>query len=150
LITRILIAIAAVAVGATTVIAQQENIAAKRNAVMKQSGKAFYGVIGGMNRGASPYDQAAADAAFNDLDAAAKQYVTLFPANALTAVPESNFVVTAKAAANPADVQAKAAASAKLAADYKGKVKDLDGLKAAFTAINDGCNGCHNDYRAKK
>jgi cytochrome c556 len=150
LMIRVLIAVAALAVGATTVIAQQENIAAKRNAIMKQSGKAMYGVIGGINRGASPYDQAAVDTAFNDLDAAAKQYVTLFPANALTSVSESNFVMTAKAAGNVKDLEAKAAASAKLVADNKGKVKDLDGLKAAFTAINDGCNACHNDYRAKK
>jgi cytochrome c556 len=147
---RVLIAVAAVAVGATTVIAQQENIAAKRNAVMKQSAKPMYGVINAMVKGTNPYDQAAVDGAFNDLDATAKQFVTLFPANALTSVPESNFVMTAKAAGNQADLQAKAAASAKIVADNKGKVKNLDGLKAAFTAMNDGCNACHNDYRAKK
>lgn len=147
---RVLIAVAAVAVGATTVIAQQENISAKRNAVMKQSGKAMYAVMGGMVRGTTPYDQAAVDGAFTDLDAAAKQYVTLFPASAMTSVPESNFALVAKAAENRSDVEAKAAASAKIVADNKGKVKDLDGLKAAFTTVNNGCNGCHELYRVKK
>jgi cytochrome c556 len=147
---RVLIAVTAVAVGATTVIAQQENIAAKRNAVMKQSGKAMYSVMGGMVRGTTPYDQAAVDAAFNDLDAAAKLYVTLFPASAMATVPESNFMLAAKAVDNRADLEAKAAASAKIVAEHKGKVKDLEGLKATFAAMNNGCGGCHELYRVKK
>lgn len=110
----------------------------------------MYGVLGGTVRGTTPYDQAAVDAAFNDIDAAAKQFVTLFPASAMTTVPESSFMLSTKAAENRADMEAKAAASAKIVADNKGKVKDLDGLKAAFTAVNNGCNGCHELYRVKK
>lgn len=150
LIIRILVAVAAVAVGASTVVAQQDSIAAKRNAVMKQSGKAAYGVFGGMVRGTTPYDQAVVDSAFNDLEAASKQMAALFPANALTSVPESNFSFSTKAASNAADVQAKAEASAKAVADQKGKIKDIDSLKAASTAINAGCNGCHEPYRVRK
>ncbi len=142
--------VAALVTGASVVVAQQENIAAKRNAVMKQTAKAMYGVLAGTVRGTTPYDQAAVDAAFNDIDAAAKQFVTLFPASAMTTIPESNFMLSTKAAENRADVEAKAAASAKIVADNKGKVKDLDGLKAAFTAVNNGCNGCHELYRVKK
>ena len=34
-------------------------------------------------------------------------------------------------------------------ADAKGKIKDLDTLKATYTAIGKQCSGCHETYRVK-
>jgi cytochrome c556 len=59
-------------------------------------------------------------------------------------------MLAAKAAENRADVEAKAAASAKMVAEHKGKVKDLEALKVTFAAMNKGCGGCHELYRVKK
>ena len=37
----------------------------------------------------------------------------------------------------------------KVVGEAKGKIKDLDTLKATFPSVNDECKGCHETYRIK-
>ena len=42
------------------------------------------------------------------------------------------------------------ASYAKAVADAKGKIKDVDTLKAELGVIGKQCGGCHETYRLKK
>src|SRR5215510_8630466 len=77
---RVLIAVAAVAVGATTVIAQQDAIAA-RKALMKATGGQT-AVASKMVKGEEPFDLAKAKTVFATYEDAATKMPALFPANA--------------------------------------------------------------------
>jgi cytochrome c556 len=145
LIVRVLIAAAAIAVGATTVIAQQDAIAA-RKALMKATGGQA-AVASKMIKGEEPFDLAKAKTVFTTFEDSAAKMPALFPPNSkeggdTTASPK---IWEAKA-----DFEAR---FAKFGADAKAaaaKVTDLDSLKTAFGDVAKNCGGCHNDYRVKK
>ena len=145
MIIRILVAAVAVAVGASSVVAQQDAIAA-RKALMKATG-AQTAVAVKMVKGDEPFDLAKAKAVFVAYQDAAAKGPGLFPANAkeggdTTAAP--------KIWENKADFDAK---FAKFGADAKAaeaKVVDLATLKASFGEVSKNCAGCHNEYRVKK
>jgi cytochrome c556 len=145
LIFRVLIAVAAVAVGATTVIAQQDAIAA-RKALMKATGGQA-AVASKMIKGEEPFDLAKAKTVFTTFEENAAKMPALFPPNSkeggeTTAAPK---IWEAKA-----DFDAR---FTKFGADAKAagaKVTDLDSLKTAFGDVAKNCGGCHNDYRVKK
>ena len=142
---RILIAIAAVAVGATTVIAQQDAIAA-RKALMKSTG-AQTAVASKMVKGDEPFDLVKAQAVFTTYEDTAAKTPALFPANSKEG---GDTTASPKIWENKADFDAK---MAKFGADAKAagaKVTDLDSMKAAFSDVSKNCGGCHNDYRVKK
>lgn len=145
---RYVVAAVAVVASISAVMAQQD-VAATRQAVMKQSGKAFYGTLSAISRGQKGYDQAEVDAALTELEAASKQYVSVFPDGSKASVPGSKFGVSAKAWENKADLEAKAAASAQRIAGFKGQIKDVESLKAAVSAISASCDSCHESYRIR-
>ena len=45
--------------------------------------------------------------------------------------------------------EAKIASFAKVVAEAKTKIKDLDTLKATFPTIGKECGGCHETFRLK-
>jgi len=142
---RVLIAVAAVAVGATTVIAQQDAIAA-RKALMKATGGQT-AVASKMVKGDEPFDLAKAKAVFTTYEDTAAKMPALFPANSKEG---GDTTASPKIWESKADFDAK---FAKFGADAKAagaKVADLDSLKAAFGDVSKNCGGCHNDYRVKK
>ena len=145
MITRILIAVAAVAVGATTVIAQQDAIAA-RKALMKATGGQT-AVGSKMVKGDDPFDLAKAKAVFATYEDTATKGPGLFPPNSKEG---GETAALPKIWENKADFDAK---FAKFGADAKAaaaKTTDLDSFKAAFGDVTKNCGTCHNDYRAKK
>jgi cytochrome c556 len=142
---RVLIAVAALAVGASTVIAQQDVIAA-RKALMKATGGQT-AVASKMVKGEEPFDLTKAKAVFTTYEDAAAKGPALFTPNSKEG---GETAALPKIWENKADFDAK---FAKFGADAKAasaKTTDLDSFKAAFGDVTKNCGGCHNDYRAKK
>jgi cytochrome c556 len=140
---RTVLVIATVAIGVTAVVAQTDPIAARKD-LMKQNNK-YAKAVNGMVKGENPYDAATVTAAFTNWENAAAQFGKLFPDNS-----KEGGNTRAKAAIwqNRKDFDAKLAAFSKAVAEGKPKANSLDGVKAAMPAINDGCNNCHELYRA--
>jgi cytochrome c556 len=142
---RVLIAVAAVAVGATTVIAQQDAIAA-RKALMKATGGQT-AVASKMVKGEEPFDLAKAKTVFTTYEDTATKMPALFTPDSKTG---GDTAALPKIWENKADFEArftKFGADAKAAA---AKTTDLDSFKAAFGDVTKNCGACHNEYRAKK
>ena len=145
---RAVIAVAALTLGASVVLAQSDP-AAQRQAVMKENGKNQYGVLNRMVRDQIPYDQAAVDAALKHHEDSAKLMPTLWPDTAKNSVP-GEYGSTPKIWESKADFDAKIAAFAKAIDEAKTKFKDLPSLKANYQMLNGTCNACHETYRVKK
>ncbi len=142
---RTVIAVAAIALGVSAVVAQSDPIAARKG-LMKELGAATK-TGAQMAKGEIPYDQSKANSVFTTyIDVSAKM-PDLFPASSktggeTTASPKiwddnAGF----KAAFSKMSNEAKAAQSS---------VKDLDSFKGAFGGLTKNCGGCHETYRVKK
>ncbi|MDQ8728441.1 cytochrome c [Bradyrhizobium sp. LHD-71] len=141
---RVLIAVAAVAFGASTVIAQQDAIAA-RKALMKATGGQT-AIASKMVKGEEPFDLTKAKGVFASYQDTAAKAPALFPPDS----KEGDTAAHARIWEAKADFDAR---FAKMGADAKAaeaKVTDLDSFKAAFNDVAKNCGGCHNDYRVKR
>jgi cytochrome c556 len=134
--------------GAGVVMAQQD-VAVQQDNLMRSQAKSFYGVMGKMAKGDTPYDQAAVNAAIASLEADVARIATVFTPNPKEDVVNGNYGSSQKIWQNKADFDSKIPPVVKAIADVRGKITDVASLKAAFTAINDSCNGCHETYRVK-
>jgi len=147
---RAMFAIAAVVLGVSLAVAQQDPIAA-RKALMKSNGdEAKIGAA--MAKGEAPFDLDKAHKIFAAFEDTAAKAPALFPANSVDeATADDPFSASPKIWENMDDFKARLAkfgANAKAASE---SVKDLDGFKAAFGAIGkNDCGGCHEKYRLKK
>lgn len=142
---RVLVAVAALAMGVSTVVAQQDAIAA-RKALMKTTGGQT-GAGAKMVKGEEPFDLAKAKAIFAAYQDAAVKGPALFTPNSKEG---GDTAALPKIWETKADFDAK---FTKFGADAKAaeaKVTDLDSFKAAFGDVTKNCGGCHADYRAKK
>ena len=142
---RTVVAIAAIAIGVSAAMAQQDPIAA-RKALMKTQA-AQTGQAAKFLKGEEPFDLAKAQALLATLASTAEAAPALFPDSSKTG---------GETAALPAiwekmdDFKAR---FAKLAADAKAaaaSTTDEASFKAAFPNIGKDCGGCHELYRAKK
>ena len=145
MIIRFVLAIAALAVGVSAVVAQQDPIEA-RKALMKANGQQA-GIGGKMAKGEEPFALDKAKKIFSTYADSAAKAPALFPDNSKTggdtaALPE----IWAKKADFDAKVD-KFVADAK-AAD--AQVKDLDSFKAAMGEVGKNCGGCHQPYRKRQ
>jgi cytochrome c556 len=143
---RIVFTIAAIGLGASVAVADQDPIAARR-ALMKANGdEAKIGVA--MIKGETPFDLAKAHKIFQTFEEAGQKMPELFPDTSKTG---GDTAARAEIWQNIDDVKAR---FAKFAADAKAAnadVKDLDSFKASFGAIGkNDCGGCHEKYRVKK
>ena len=140
---RTVLVTAVVAVGVTAVVAQTDPISARKD-LMKQSNK-YAKAVNGMVKGEAPFTSETVAAAFAAWDKTSNEYGKLFPDNS-----KEGGNTRAKAAIwqNRKDFDAKLAAFSKAVVEGKPKASSLDGVKAAMPAINDGCNNCHELYRA--
>lgn len=140
---RTVLAIAALAVGVTTAIAQ-DPIAA-RKATMKEVGaQARTGA--GIMKGDVPFDLAKAKAIFATYAAAAEKMPTLYPDNSKTGGETS---ASPKVWEDKAGFAAGFAKFAKEAKEAEASIKDLDSFKAAFPNVGKNCGGCHETFRVK-
>jgi cytochrome c556 len=150
LIFRILIAIAAIAMGATAVIAQQEDKAAKEQQnLMKSIAKSQYGVLARIARGQAPYDQAAVDGAIASIEQDVGKIAATFAEKPKANLPDATYVSNPKIWDNKADFDSRIAPVLAAIRDSKGKITDVASAKAAFENINAKCNGCHETYQTK-
>jgi cytochrome c556 len=145
---RSILVVAAILLGATAVVAQQD-IAEQQDKLMKTLARPMYGVLGRAVRGQSAYDQAAIDAALLQLEENVGKIANVFATNPKEDVFGADYGSSQKIWQNKADFESKIPPVAKAIADAKGKIKDADSLKAAYTVINDRCNDCHETYRVK-
>jgi cytochrome c556 len=124
----------------------QDSPIKKRQAIMKKNGDSVT-LITAMFKGEKPYDAAAAAAAFNSINGAMDEFVTLFPEGSTSkdsdAKPE---IWKNKADFNDWAKQLKED-TAKAAAAAAGGIATL---QPAFAAVGKSCQGCHESYRVQK
>lgn len=117
-----------------------------RMQLMKQVGGAMK-TLGGMAKGAAPFDAAAAAGAFQSMNDAADAFGAHFPEGSLTEKSEASPKVWSDAAGFEAAV-------AKFIADTEAAVAAAPADKAAFMPVfgqvASNCKGCHQGYRVKK
>jgi cytochrome c556 len=143
---RAVFAIAAVVLGVSVAIAQQDPIAARKS-LMKANGDAAKAGAA-MAKGDQPFDLATAQKIFAAFEDAAAKMPMLFPPNSKTG---GETAARAEIWENMDDLKVR---FEKFGADARAadeSVKDLDTFKAAFGAIGkNDCGGCHEKYRVKK
>ncbi len=79
----------------------------------------------------------------------AKKLPTLFPASMKGMKLEGDYDASPKVWDDKAGFDEHAASFAKTVDEAKGKIKDLDTLKANFPLVGKQCGGCHETYRVK-
>jgi len=143
---RSVFAVAAIALGVSVALAQQDPIAA-RKALMKTNGdEARVGAA--MMKGEAPFDLDKAKKIFAAFEDAAAKMPALFPDNTKTG---GETAADPKIWENMDDFKARFAKFGTDAKDAETKVTDLDSFKAAFGSIGrNDCGGCHEKYRVKK
>lgn len=145
MIVRSVLALAALAIGVTAVVAQSDPIAA-RKALMKSNNDNARNLVQ-MIRGEQPFDEVKVRAAFAQWTETAQKLPALFPDNSKTG---ENTRATPKIWETRADFDAKIAAFAKSTADSRDKAKNLEELKIALPAVSKACDGCHEQYRGRR
>jgi cytochrome c556 len=145
---RTVVVAGALLLGIGAVAAQQAQLKEVQE-LMKANGKNMGGGLSAMAKGEKPYDQAAVDAALNQFEDTAKKLPNLFPASAKGEKLPGDYSPSPKIWEDKAGFDAKVASFAKVVGEAKGKIKDLDTLKAAVPGIGKECGGCHETYRLK-
>jgi cytochrome c556 len=115
---------------------------------MKATGRAMGG-LAPMMKGEKPYDQATVNTSLTQLEETAKKLPTMFPDSIKGVKIEGDYHSSPKIWEDKAGFAAKIDSFAKAVAEVKGKIKDLDSLKAAVPAIGKECSGCHETFRLK-
>ena len=144
---RTVVVLGTLLLGVGAVAAQQDQVA-KTQLAMKSNGKNA-GALTAIAKGEKPYDQATVDAALVALEEVAAKFPTLFPESIKGLKPEGDYYASPKVWTDRADFEAHAASFTTAVAEAKGKIKDLDTLKATLPTIGKQCGGCHETYRVK-
>jgi cytochrome c556 len=134
--------------GVGAVMAQGDQVK-QTQTMMKGNGKNA-GALAAMIKGEKPYDQATVDAALAQFNDTAKKLPTLFPASFKDAKFDGDYSPSSKIWEDKAGFDEHIASFAKTISDAKGKITDLDALKAELPVIGKQCGGCHETYRIKK
>ena len=129
--------------------AQQDFVSA-RVALMKANAKSVFGDLGKIVKGTRPYDQAVVDAALAQLQDASSKIGSLYPASTKgLKAPNDEYSGSVKIWDNKPDFESRAANLAQVVTDNKGKINDLESLKAAYPSLEGACTSCHEIYRVK-
>ena len=145
MIIRTVLACAALAIGITAIVAQEDPIKG-RKALMKENGNQAK-IGAGMAKGEQPFDLAKAKAIFAQYADAAAKMPSLFPDNSKTG---GDTEALPKVWETMDDFKAKFVKFGQDAKAAESSVTDLDSFKAAMSNIGKQCGGCHELYRAKK
>jgi len=146
MIIRTVIVVCAVAAGISVATAQ-EAVKARKD-VMGAIAKPYYGVLARMNRGQTPFDAAAANAALATIAAESQKVGAAFAPN-VQPEKKSDYDASPKIWQTKSDFDAKLAAFVKAAEDNKGAARDIDSFKVAFQNLSKTCDACHESYRVK-
>ena len=142
---RVVAVVAALAVGATAVWAQNAAGIAARKEAMKAFGGAAKGP-GAMNKGDAPFELPKVQASLKTIEETAAKAKGLFGDDTKTGETDALPVAFEK----KPDLFArfdKTAADAKAAA---GAIKDEATFKAEWPKVVGNCGGCHKEYRKPK
>jgi cytochrome c556 len=143
---RTAFAVAAIAFAASTAIAQQDPIAARKSLMKGNGDEAKIGAA--MVKGEAPFDLDKARKIFGTWEDAAAKMPSLFPDNSKAG---GETAADPKIWTDMDDFKARFAKFGTDAKDAAAKVTDLDSFKAAFGTIGkNDCGGCHEKYRVKK
>jgi cytochrome c556 len=148
---RVLVAFSALALlgSAAVVVAQEDDPIKARQELMKSNGQAM-GDLGKMAKGETPFDAAAAMAAFDKIHENAQQFDAdvLFPPGSETggdtkALPKiwedmAGFKERAEAWKTAAATAAEA------------EITDVASIQATMGPLGETCGGCHENFRAKE
>ena len=145
---RAVVAVGVLMLGATAVIAQQDQLKDTQT-MMKGNGKNA-GALSAIIKGEKPYDQATVDAALTQFDDTAKKLPKLFPVSLKGKQFDGDYQPSDKIWNDKAGFDEHITSFAKAVGDAKGKIKDADTLKAQLGLIGKQCGGCHETYRIKK
>jgi cytochrome c556 len=141
---RTVLAVAVLAFGATTLIAQNDPIAA-RKALMKTNGDQNK-IATEMLEGKRPFDLAAAKKVFVAFAEAGEKAPALFPDDSKTG---GDTAALPPIWENKADFNARLAKFAKEAKAAEAGTADMDSFKVQMTEIRKNCGGCHQTYRKR-
>ena len=144
---RVLVVAGILMLSVGAVVAQQD-VANQTQTTMKATGRAMGG-LAPMMKGEKPYDQAVVNTSLTQLEETAKKLPTMFPDSIKGLKIEGDYSSSPKVWEDKAGFAAKIDSFAKAVTEAKGKIKDLDSLKAAVPAIGKECSGCHETYRLK-
>ncbi|RXH31761.1 MULTISPECIES: cytochrome c [Bradyrhizobium] len=144
---RVLVVGGVLLLGMGAVWAEQDSVK-EAQTLMKGNGKNA-GAMSAMVKGEKPYHQATVDSALAQFEDTAKKLPNLFPAGAKGLKFDGDYSTSPKIWEDKAGFEAKIASFAKVVREAKGKIKDLDSLKANLPAIGKECGGCHETYRVK-
>jgi cytochrome c556 len=144
---RTLVVVGTLLLGIGVAAAQQDQVK-KTQDVMKANGKNA-GALAAMVKGEKPYDQAMVNAAMAQFEDTVKKFPTLFPDSIKGMKPEGKFSASPKVWEDKAGFNEHVKSFDKAIADAKGKIKDLESLKATLPVIGKQCGGCHETYRLK-
>jgi cytochrome c556 len=142
---RVVAVVAALAVGATAVWAQNAAGIAARKEAMKAFGGAAKGP-GGMNKGDVPFELPKVQASLKTIEETAVKAKGLFGDDTKTGETDALPAAFDKKA-DLFDRFDKTAAAAKAAA---GAIKDEATFKAEWPKVVSNCGGCHKEYRKPK
>jgi cytochrome c556 len=144
---RTVIVVGTLLLGVGALVAQQDQVKVTQ-AMMKGNGKNA-GALAAMVKGEKPYDQAAVEAAMAQFEETVQKFPTLFPDSIKGMKPEGDYSATSKVWEDRTGFNEQIASFSKAVADAKGKIKDLDSLKATLPTISKQCGSCHETYRIK-
>ena len=144
---RTVLVVGTLLLGIGAVVAQQDQLK-QTQAVMKDNGKNA-GALAAMVKGEKPYDQATVNAALVQFEDTVKKFPTLFPDSIKGMKADGDYSASAKVWEDKAGFNEHITSFAKAVADAKGKITDLETLKAVLPTIGKQCGGCHEVFRVK-
>jgi cytochrome c556 len=145
---RSIVVAGALVLGLGAVMAEPDQVK-DTQAMMKGNGKNA-GALAAMVKGEKPYDQATVDAAITQFADTAAKLPTLFPASIKGKPFDGDYSPSSKIWEDKAGFDEHIASFTKAVGDAKGKITDLDTLKAQLSVIGKQCGGCHETFRIKK
>jgi len=142
---RTLLTFGVLAVGMTSVVAQSDPIAARKD-TMKQIGRAN-GEVGKIFKGEAPFKLETVQAALKTMQDASKAMPALYPDTAKTG---GETRALPKIWETKADFNASFEKFGKDAAAAATKIVDEASFKAAYGDVLKNCDSCHDTYRQKR
>lgn len=139
---RIIAALAAAAIAATAVHAQNTDAIAQRQATMRQYGRAMV-ALAKIVKGDAAFDLSAIQATLKTIEETSLKAKTVFPEK--SKIGETNTLPAAFK--KKADLFARFDALARDANAANSAIVDEASFKAEWAKINAHCLGCHKDYK---
>ncbi len=146
---RPFLATVALAFGATAVLAQADAIK-ERNQLMSALWREGLQPVARIVRGNDPYNREVVAKSFDRMEQIAVRLPPLWPAGTIVEKPETRFYSAPRIWQNKADFDAKLAEmTAAIKANRERALAGPEGVQAAYKAVDDSCNACHEFYRLR-